>query len=123
MSCYEAGRDGFWLHRYLVSLGIENQVVDCSSIETNRRERWARPTGSTGPRAGFSLNQELKNALWQARSFILLYTHSTLDWSYCMFEYGVANNPQTPDTGSFCSAVVTPYLRCSPARLTLTHAS
>ena len=39
VSCYEAGRDGFWLHRYLVSLGIENQVVDSSSIETNRRER------------------------------------------------------------------------------------
>jgi transposase len=42
VSCYEAGRDGFWLHRYLVSLGIENQVVDSSSIETNRRERRAK---------------------------------------------------------------------------------
>jgi transposase len=39
VSCYEAGRDGFWLHRYLVSPGIENQVVDSSSIETNRRKR------------------------------------------------------------------------------------
>ncbi|MGH7511178.1 MAG: IS110 family transposase [Gemmatimonadales bacterium] len=39
VSCYEAGRDGFWLHRYLVSLGIENQVVDSSSIEINRRKR------------------------------------------------------------------------------------
>lgn len=39
VSCYEAGRDGFWLHRYLMSLGIENQVVDSSSIETNRRKR------------------------------------------------------------------------------------
>lgn len=39
VSCYEAGRDGFWLHRYLRSLGIENQVVDSSSIETNRRKR------------------------------------------------------------------------------------
>ena len=42
VSCYEAGRDGFWLHRYLVSLGIENQVVDSSIIETNRRERRAK---------------------------------------------------------------------------------
>ena len=42
VSCYEAGRDGFWLHRYLVSLGIENQVVDSSSIETNRRKRRVR---------------------------------------------------------------------------------
>lgn len=38
-SCYEAGRDGFWLHRYLLSCGIENMVVDSSSIEVNRRKR------------------------------------------------------------------------------------
>lgn len=41
-SCYEAGRDGFWLHRYLVSCGIENLVVDSSSIEVNRRKRRAK---------------------------------------------------------------------------------
>jgi transposase len=39
MSCYEAGRDGFWLHRFLVSQGIENLVVDSASIEVNRRKR------------------------------------------------------------------------------------
>ena len=39
VSCYEAGRDGFWLHRYLSSCGIENVVVDSSSIEVNRRRR------------------------------------------------------------------------------------
>lgn len=38
-SCYEAGRDGFWLHRYLQSKGINNIVVDSSSIEVNRRYR------------------------------------------------------------------------------------
>lgn len=38
-SCYEAGRDGFWLHRYLVSRGITNRIVDSSSIEVNRRRR------------------------------------------------------------------------------------
>jgi len=42
MSGYEAGRDGFWLHRYLLSIGIENQVVDSSSIEVDRRERCAK---------------------------------------------------------------------------------
>jgi transposase len=36
-SCYEAGRDGFWLQRWLASEGIENLVVDSSSIEVNRR--------------------------------------------------------------------------------------
>jgi transposase len=38
-SCYEAGRDGFWLHRYLQSIGIGNIVVDSSSIEVSRRFR------------------------------------------------------------------------------------
>ena len=41
-SCYEAGRDGFWLHRYLVTEGIENLVVDSASIEVNRRARRAK---------------------------------------------------------------------------------
>ena len=40
--CYEAGRDGFWLHRYLHSCGIENLVVDSSSLEVNRRKRRAK---------------------------------------------------------------------------------
>jgi transposase len=38
-SCYEAGRDGFWLHRYLMTCGVDNQVVDSASIEVNRRQR------------------------------------------------------------------------------------
>ena len=42
LSCYEAGRDGFWPHRQLVQLGIENQVVDSASIEVNRRARRAK---------------------------------------------------------------------------------
>ncbi len=41
-TCYEAGRDGFWLHRWLVSEGIDNRVVDASSIEVNRRLRRAK---------------------------------------------------------------------------------
>jgi transposase len=37
--CYEAGRDGFWLHRWLEAQGMHNQVVDSASIEVNRRGR------------------------------------------------------------------------------------
>jgi hypothetical protein len=44
-SCYEAGRDGFWRHRYLTAGGIENVVVDSSSIEVNRRLRRAKSDG------------------------------------------------------------------------------
>jgi len=38
-SCYEAGRDGFWLHRWLIAHGIDSIVVDSASIEVNRRAR------------------------------------------------------------------------------------
>lgn len=38
-SCYEAGRDGFWLYRFLEAQGVENLVVDSASIEVNRRFR------------------------------------------------------------------------------------
>lgn len=40
-SCYEAGRDGFWLHRHLTA----NGVVDSASIEVNRRQRRAKSDG------------------------------------------------------------------------------
>lgn len=40
--CYEAGRDGFWIHRFLISQGVQNVVVDSSSIEINRRQRRAK---------------------------------------------------------------------------------
>ena len=42
VSCYEAGRDGFWLHRALTALGIANHIVDSASIEINRRLRRAK---------------------------------------------------------------------------------
>jgi transposase len=41
-SCYEAGRDGWWLHRWLIEQGIDNIVVDAASIEVNRRMRRAK---------------------------------------------------------------------------------
>ena len=41
-SCYEAGRDGWWLHRWLVEQGIDNIVVDAASIEVSRRARRAK---------------------------------------------------------------------------------
>ena len=41
-SCYEAGRDGFWIHRALTARGIANRVVDSASIEVNRRARRAK---------------------------------------------------------------------------------
>jgi transposase len=45
ISCYEAGRDGFWLDRFLRDHRVENLVVDSSSIEVNRRRRRAKSDG------------------------------------------------------------------------------
>jgi transposase len=42
VSCYEAGRDGFWIHRALTAQGLANRVVDSASIEVNRRARRAK---------------------------------------------------------------------------------
>lgn len=42
VSCYEAGRDGFWLHRHLVEAGIENLVIDPASVKVTRRRRRAK---------------------------------------------------------------------------------
>ncbi len=42
VSVYEAGRDGFWIHRALEGMGIESLVVDSSSIEVNRKQRRAK---------------------------------------------------------------------------------
>lgn len=45
ISGYEAGRDGFWLHRYLEHQRVEDLVVDSASIEVNRRRRRAKSDG------------------------------------------------------------------------------
>src|ERR671915_128070 len=45
VSCYEAGRDGFWLHRFLEAHRIPNHVVDSSAIEVSRRQRRAKSDG------------------------------------------------------------------------------
>ena len=42
VSCYEAGRDGFWLHRFLLRRGIDNRVLDSASILVDRRARRAK---------------------------------------------------------------------------------
>jgi transposase len=42
VSCYEAGREGFWLHRFLVAAGVENLIVDSSSIERPQKSRRAK---------------------------------------------------------------------------------
>src|SRR5215212_10209992 len=40
--CFEAGYDGFWLHRWLCARAIENRVLDAASILVSRRARRAK---------------------------------------------------------------------------------
>jgi len=45
VSCYEAGYDGFWLHRLLEAHGIRNYVIDPASLQVDRRARRAKSDG------------------------------------------------------------------------------
>jgi transposase len=65
-SCYEAGRDGFWLHRWLMAHGIDTVVVDSASIEVNRRARRAKTDRLD---AGKLLQQLLRWAAGESRAW------------------------------------------------------
>ena len=65
VSCYEAGRDGFWLHRHLRSVGIENEVIDAASIEVNRGLRHVKTDRLDGERLAFEAHTPShKRARW-----------------------------------------------------------
>lgn len=49
-------------------------------------------------RVGRELQRELKEALWAAGVVVLVYTSPEEDWSYCMWECGVATHPASPET-------------------------
>src|SRR6516225_10466614 len=51
-----------------------------------------------GPKFGKALNAQLRDALWKTELLILLYTSSDQDWSYCMWECGMAAHPESPNT-------------------------
>jgi len=42
VSCYEAGRDGFWIHRWLDAQGVESVVIDPASVQVDRRKKRAK---------------------------------------------------------------------------------
>lgn len=50
------------------------------------------------PKVGRNLNKQLRETLWNTGVLILVYTSAEHDWSYCMWECGVASHPQSPDT-------------------------
>ena len=71
-SCYEAGRDGFWMHRVLLHHGIENLVVDPASIEVNRRRRrTAAAAGRSRPLRQTRRSQYRRSRLIPDLSFMI----------------------------------------------------
>ena len=47
-SCFEAGRDGFWLHRLLLAKRVANHIVEPTRILVSRQaRRGPKPTGWT----------------------------------------------------------------------------
>jgi hypothetical protein len=51
-----------------------------------------------GPQVGRELHRQLKERLWAAGVVVLVYTSPDEDWSYCMWECGVASHPRAPET-------------------------
>lgn len=67
-SCYEAGRDGWWLHRWSSGHGIDNIVVDSASIEVNRRARRAKTDRLGGDKLLVMLRRyHVGERVWSAR--------------------------------------------------------
>src|SRR5688500_9479487 len=56
VTCYEAGYDGFWLHRLLLAHGIANQVVDPASRQGPRAPDHGGGTGAQADRRSVALS-------------------------------------------------------------------
>ncbi len=66
ISCYEAGRDGFWIDRLLSQFGIENVVVDAASMKVDRRARRAKTDKIDGRQR--SNGSGIAYGWWRSRS-------------------------------------------------------
>jgi transposase len=60
VGCYEAGYDGFWLHRLLIAAGITNHVFDPASIRVEQRARRAKTDGIDGEQLVRTLMQHCR---------------------------------------------------------------
>jgi hypothetical protein len=71
---------------------VESRTLGQVSVHMSSDPRYK------GPRLGKNINQELCAALYNCDVLLLVYTSADEDWSYCMFECGVATDPQSPRT-------------------------
>jgi TIR domain len=90
-----------------IKIFISHSHVDKKIADVVRQHlnRWGFPNRTIfqssepglGPQPGRRLTDEIQTALHQAKAVILLYTRADEDWSWCMFECGLATDPQKPD--------------------------
>ncbi|MGR7025565.1 toll/interleukin-1 receptor domain-containing protein [Geodermatophilus sp. URMC 62] len=71
---------------------VESRTLGQVSVHMSSDPRYK------GPRLGKNLNEELGEALYSCDVLLLVYTSADEDWSYCMFECGVATDPRSPRT-------------------------
>ena len=75
ISCYEAGRDGFWIHRSLVALDIESHIVEPASIQVTRKKRRAKSAAGNNLKAARSPRGRRKGQ--GGDGFNISYEHQT----------------------------------------------
>ncbi len=92
-----------------ISIFISHRHTDrqIAEVINNHLQLWGIPqnsiyqssaAGGTGPKIGGTLTQDLKDALYRANAVLLVYTFADQDWSYCMWECGVATDPKSQST-------------------------
>ncbi len=121
VACYEAGRDGFWLHRALTARGITTTIIDSASIEVDRRKRRAK---SDRLDAAALLTLQLRAAAGDRRSWhpVHVPTDAMEDWRHLHRELQLLTRERTRSRSRLKGLLATqglrlPTLRGFPAHL------
>jgi transposase len=115
VSCYEAGRDGFWLHRALTVRGITNTIIDSASIEVNRRRRRDK---SDRLDAAALLTLQLRAAAGDRRSWhpVNVPTEDAEDWRHLHRELQLLTRERTRSRSRIKGLLATQGLRLTTLR-------
>jgi len=125
VACYEAGRDGFWLHRALTARGIDTTIIDSASIEVNRRRRRDK---SDRLDAAALLTLQLRAAVGDRRSWhpVRVPTEAAEDWRQLHRELALLTRERTRSRSRIKGLLATQglhltTLRYLPAQLPRLH--
>jgi transposase len=115
VTCYEAGRDGFWLHRALTARDITNTIIDSASIEVNRRRRRDK---SDRLDAAALLLLQLRAAAGDRRSWhpVHVPTEAAEDWRHLHRELQLLTRERTRSRSRIKGLLATQGLRLTTLR-------